>query len=377
MSLLTLTQKTDRHVVKTLDSTMAPATYTGDYFGQYGVQGNSTTNLAFPWGIAANSTNYFICDTKNQRIVKLDSSLAYVDSYSTAATSGIPYAIFLDSGITDDLYIASVWANLWVRVERLTTDLIQVNVSDNLHETQKLLFRPTGIGRGYYVHSLRTIIVSGFNTNLYITVEDGMGNFSEFFTQTIYGETFITSSVTSLTIGIGFKTLVVGLNLSILNEQQIVVKYDNDNYMQGVMMSYNRNTGSLVVNVTTIIGSGTYDSWDVQPKLKNNLVYNSIIRHSDDYIYLNNGQKILKINNFYENVGDTDFIAKSMIGLKEGVSGSLLTYVVDTQTIKRFDNNLNFVEDVFSTTGGTIDIDAYDVADFVEVSSALPPPPPM
>jgi len=291
--MVLVTQRTNRHIVKELDTTILPATYTGNSFGSFGVPGNNLTQMAFPWGITVDgSSNVYICDTKNQRIVKLDASLSYVDAYSTTFTIGTPYAILFDS-VSGDLYVVGVWGNLWVRIERLTTALASVIISPNLHPMKDMLFRPTGISKGF---DLDTFFISGANLNLFETTETT--NFSTFVTKVIDGEV---------------------------------------------------------------------STW---PQIQPTTLYNSMIKHTNGDIYVNNGQKIIRayfsspdiINN-----GDSNIIAKSISGLKEAVGGTILTYAIDTQTLKRYDENLNFVEDIYVDIDDTIANDAYDIADFVEV----------
>lgn len=43
----------------------------------------------------------------------------------------------------------------------------------------------------------------------------------------------------------------------------ILVKHDDNNYIQGTMASYNSGSGQLVVNVREAAGAGTYTSWEV------------------------------------------------------------------------------------------------------------------
>jgi hypothetical protein len=43
-------------------------------------------------------------------------------------------------------------------------------------------------------------------------------------------------------------------------------------------------------------------------------------------------------------------------------------YIEDTQTIARYSANLNFVESIYTTTGGTVQTDDYDVVDFVSLN---------
>ena len=69
------------------------------------------------------------------------------------------------------------------------------------------------------------------------------------------------NALQSLTIGTGTKTLTVQANLSFTPGQSVYVTYNSDNYMTGNVVSYTGST--LVVDVTAIVGSGTFGGWSV------------------------------------------------------------------------------------------------------------------
>jgi hypothetical protein len=161
----------------------------------------------------------------------------------------------------------------------------------------------------------------------------------------------------------------------------------SDHMMSGVVTAYDSGTGAMHVNITTATGSGTYNSWSVVifnmpvsgiqsgsifqtiessgfspfttqnvigetttwPQLFTTTAYNSVIRHTNGDLYLNNGKKILRVDATFTNIGDSDIIAKTISGLKEAPDGSLLVYVEDTQTLARYSSDLNFVENVYRT----------------------------
>ena len=72
------------------------------------------------------------------------------------------------------------------------------------------------------------------------------------------------SSVTSLTIGVGQQTLTIGTALQYVAAQPISLT-NGSNVMYGTVVSYTSGTGVLVVNVTSVVGSGTFASWTVSP----------------------------------------------------------------------------------------------------------------
>ena len=266
-----MTQRTNRHIVKRLNSDVDPAVYDNASFGVYTIPGVTNSDLNFPKGITCDTTgNVYICDTKNQRIVKLDSNLTFVAVYSTINTIGTPYAITFDA-VTGDLYIVGVYAHIYARIQRLTTALASVKVSGNLNAMNDLWHKPTGIVK----YATGSLAVTGANLGLYLTTEQA-SSFTTFVQQSISGE---------------------------------------------------------------------YTRW---PEIYEKTNYDGIVLHSNGYLYLNDGKRILKVNaTTFANLGDSDLISETLSTLKLGTNNTLLTYDVDNRKIVRYDADLNYVEDVY------------------------------
>ena len=73
----------------------------------------------------------------------------------------------------------------------------------------------------------------------------------------------ISTSSTSLAIGTGSKSLTVETSKSFQVGMSVKIAHDSTNWMHGEVTSYDTGTGALVVNVTTVKGSGTETSWTV------------------------------------------------------------------------------------------------------------------
>lgn len=73
------------------------------------------------------------------------------------------------------------------------------------------------------------------------------------------------NSTTSLAIGTGEKSLTVDVSKSYQPGMSLKIAYTTGptNWMHGDVVSYNSGTGALVVNVTTISGSGTQAVWTI------------------------------------------------------------------------------------------------------------------
>lgn len=178
-----MTQRTNRHIVKRLDSDVNPAVYDNAFFGVYTIPGVTNSDLNFPKGVTCDTLgNVYICDTKNQRIVKLNSNLTFVAVYSTINTIGTPCAITFDS-VTGDLYVVGVYAHIYARIQRLTTALVNVKYSGNLNAMNDLWQKPTGIVK----YATDSLAVTGANLGLYLTTEQPL-TFTTFVQQSIIGE---------------------------------------------------------------------------------------------------------------------------------------------------------------------------------------------
>ena len=81
------------------------------------------------------------------------------------------------------------------------------------------------------------------------------------YTGTSYTCDIHSTSSDSLTIGTGSKSVAVDAGLSYVSGMEIVLTYNDSNYMIGTITSYNSTSGTLVFNVTSTNGSGTYSSW--------------------------------------------------------------------------------------------------------------------
>jgi len=71
------------------------------------------------------------------------------------------------------------------------------------------------------------------------------------------------SSSSTVSIGLGAKTLTVGTGKGYTTSTDLSIVYDADNYMFGDVTSYNSGTGVLGINITRLTGSGSYSSWTV------------------------------------------------------------------------------------------------------------------
>lgn len=73
------------------------------------------------------------------------------------------------------------------------------------------------------------------------------------------------NSTTSVAIGTGSKSFTIDTGKTFVAGQSIFVQYTTTptNWMYGTVTSYNSATGALVVNVTSVLGSGTYALWTV------------------------------------------------------------------------------------------------------------------
>ena len=76
-------------------------------------------------------------------------------------------------------------------------------------------------------------------------------------------EQYNSASDTTLIIGTGMRNLNIGIGLSYVAGNPVIVAYDGANYMIGTVTVYSPITGNMYVNVTDIAGSGTYNTWSI------------------------------------------------------------------------------------------------------------------
>lgn len=311
MNKLYVVQQTKRHVIARFTSTTAPAIYDSVFFGTYGTPGGGSTALNFPNSIAIdNSSNLFICDHENSRIIKLDSNLQYISYYDTNNTIGKPINIIFDS-TTGDLYFMglryfSIQTHasptiiddlyMYIGIERLTTSLTSVKYSNDIFGyinrliPNDMRFKPVGICRG---SNSDEFLVSGIHDALY-SITEYSSTFSDIYNPTI-------------------KTII------------------------------NNFTAKRYVGL---------------------IRYNTLL-------FLNTGNKIIKVDLATLNLNcQSNYIAKTLYGLKLGSNNTLLVYNTDNNSLIRYDLNLNFVEEVFidiSTGTAPIGVDLKFVTDYLEV----------
>ncbi len=140
-------------------------------FGVYGVSGADNTHLNEPTQLTVDgSGNVFVADTKNHRLVKLNSSLAYVGQFGVTGVAGTantslsqPRGVAVDGA--GNVYVSD---NLNYRVVKLASDLSYaaqfgvtgVSVSDETH-----CISPKGVcfgtdGKVYVADGTRVLILS-------------------------------------------------------------------------------------------------------------------------------------------------------------------------------------------------------------------------
>ena len=136
------------------------------------------------------------------------------------------------------------------------------------------------------------VYVCDDNAYAKVYMNDGAGNLN-----------FLAHSTTSMTIGTGSKTLTVQTGLNFTNGQTVKIGYDGTKYMTGTVTSYNSGTGALVVNVTSVVGSGTHPTWSVHPNIVFNHQISTLTYGGDPADSGNYGSAWLD----FDNDGDLDF----------------------------------------------------------------------
>lgn len=174
-----LSQRTARHVVKRIDSTTK---LYETHFGIYGTVKTDNTGLNYPFNMAADvAGNVYVCDGKNQRIMKLDKNLVYQSNVDVSAEIGIPYTIYFDP-ISGDLYIAGIKDYLTISIARMDTALSVSKYNSNISVVGTNEW-PMGVSSDF---TAGYFLISGLADLL--KVQETGGGFNTAVTQAIGGE---------------------------------------------------------------------------------------------------------------------------------------------------------------------------------------------
>jgi hypothetical protein len=154
-------------------------------FGIYGTPLNDNTHLHNPSGITVDATgNVYVCDSGNQRVVKLNSSLGYVSQFGATGVTGVGTAhLNTPMGVSVDgagsLYISDLLNARVVKTDGSLTWVSQfgidgVSISDNTH-----CVGPRGSWFGpdnkLYVADTTRILVLGNDMSLSMIFQPGAG----------------------------------------------------------------------------------------------------------------------------------------------------------------------------------------------------------
>ena len=77
------------------------------------------------------------------------------------------------------------------------------------------------------------------------------------------GDRYSTTTADTLSIATGNVSFTVGTGLAYTTAQDVIIAYDINNHMVGMVENYYAGNGAMTVDVATIVGSGSYSSWQV------------------------------------------------------------------------------------------------------------------
>lgn len=136
---------------------------------------------------------------------------------------------------------------------------LTTNLTQNRWNVGKISSQPLSLTDISYVNDTYILTSNNVATPI-IRSEDGI-------VWTTNGlDSFSSSSITALGIGIGTRNFVIGTGLAWETNQNVVITHDDTHSMMGTVITYNSNTGYMVVNVTSTIGTGYFNAWTVEPE---------------------------------------------------------------------------------------------------------------
>jgi len=109
------------------------------------------------------------------------------------------------------------------------------------------------------------------NAPAHLYLNDGTGNL-----------VLLGKSTNSLTIAMGSVSLTIQAGLNYTTGQHMYIGFSGEQYMEGTVTTYNNTSGALTVNVTNIVGSGTFTAWCVNPNVILNFAINPTINFNGD-----------------------------------------------------------------------------------------------
>lgn len=89
-------------------------------------------------------------------------------------------------------------------------------------------------------------------------------------------------STNSMSLTTGSKSFTIQTGLTFTVGQTVKVGHNAGKYMTGTVTAFNSGTGAMTVNVTSVVGTGTQQSWSVDPNIVFNNAYNSPTTMSGD-----------------------------------------------------------------------------------------------
>ncbi len=99
--------------------------------------------------------------------------------------------------------------------------------------------------------------------------------------------------------------------------------------------------------------------------------YRGHVRHSNGDLYMNrktgDGSFLLRVNSSYEGIGNSDKISKLSSFVYESYTGDIFVYDEANFVVKKYDEDLNFIEDIYQDTGDTVETDGKNVYGIAEL----------
>jgi len=375
-------QCTDKHIVKRLDSNNSISHYDGTSYGVYGVPGT----LRFPSSVVADSDNQFIflCDYNNNRIVKLGSNLSYLGQFPDITQQKMNIVIAnIDNNITITNHTDDIVTDGTPHIYH-TGDTIKFNLK---HPGIDRMPRPLIVNTTYY-----TIAVSTNLIKVATTYQNALSNIPIDITIVGSGTLYSTSAVLThkpyylynddITHDIYILGLTTSGNIKIeristnlVSKKVSLPLMDNGNELMptGFVRGYNVDSfficGKSKNILKTVEGTDSFSMFENQVIAGvPDTTYLGMVKLANNYLYLNDGIKILRVNSSFENTGDSNYIAKTITVLKPGrVDDTMLIFDADKSRILRYDPYLNFMSEMYKTTGSTIDLNSDNVVDLLEI----------
>jgi len=272
--------------------------------------------------------------TSRHTVKKLDSSYSYENNFGSWGTiktdnTGLNFPWGITADISNDIYVCDGNNKRIVKLDSLLNYVSNVDVSSTIGTPHAIFY-------------------DSINSDLYVA---GIKDYK-------------TISIARITT-----------SLSISKYKSDIVNVDATN-RQPVNISRGFNVNDFLIsgmkNLYRVTENGSFSTASIQSITGETGSFFGHIKHSNGDLYMNvkydKRSKISRVDSSYTNTGDSNIISKQSKYITENSAGDILIYNSDENKVTKYDQNLNFIEDIYQDSGSTVELDAKEIYGIIEIN---------